>query len=507
MGCPEWEDADFSESPGDDFRPDWRSVELKGFELPKWFAQGEMSECLDYLTARRSGATEATVSRLWEQLLKSSRRKSSQIGSQGIGLVLEKASAIFFRLRSTVARIKSLIVLSDLAWACASLKRSLNKPGLTGWLDFGLKLLALPVLFFGHYVFIPLIVFGTNVIFGTQQSGEWRSLAEVCRFYQVEFPNRDDRLDESDFSPWLAFHEKWRRLFSHYDYIIGYSTDPIIPMLCGFPYFAFEHGTIREIPYQQNPQGRLTSLAYRRADHVFVTNFDCKDSADYLAPHRYSLINHPYDEDHGLSVSGACNLRQQTLVRLDSEFLLFHPTRQDWVEGTGYADKQNDVFLRAFGELRRRGVRIGLVCCSWGSNVEQSKKLLRELGVEKYVLWIAPQAITPFERYCLASDIVVDQFKLGAFGGVVFKAMAVGSPILTFLDADRLSKQYASSPPVINCKTEEDIVSAVARLISRPDELDRIRRASRTWMKSFHGKALTVEAQFSQFRLNPSAEK
>ena len=29
--------------------------------------------------------------------------------------------------------------------------------------------------------------------------------------------------------------------------------------------------------------------------------------------------------------------------------------RQDWVPGTGYADKDNDVFLTAFVELRRRG--------------------------------------------------------------------------------------------------------------------------------------------------------
>ena len=38
MGCPEWEDSDFS-GVVDETRPDWRGVALGGFVRPRWFAQ------------------------------------------------------------------------------------------------------------------------------------------------------------------------------------------------------------------------------------------------------------------------------------------------------------------------------------------------------------------------------------------------------------------------------------------------------------------------------------
>jgi len=320
--------------------------------------------------------------------------------------------------------------------------------------------------------------------------------------FSAEFPDRHDVLTANDVAPYVGVLQRWKALFLQYDFVIAYSTDPILPMLCGNPYFAFEHGTIRDIPYQKDATGRLTALAYRLAEHVFVTNFDCRSSAEYLAPGRYTLINHPYDEDHGLQVSGADQLRAQLCGELDSDLLLFHPTRQDWVPDTGYADKSNDVFLRAFAGLRQRGCRVGLICCEWGGNVEQSRALLDSLGVSKYVKWIPPQAITPFERYCMGCDIVVDQFKLGAFGGVVFKAMAVGAPILTYLDIERLSAQYPLPPPVINCRTQGDIIGAIEGIFSTPQKLESLGTASRAWMKQFHSKHATINAQVDQFRLH-----
>ena len=45
----------------------------------------------------------------------------------------------------------------------------------------------------------------------------------------------------------------WYELFSHYDVIQAYSTHAIYPLLTGNkPYVAYEHGTLRQIPFQDN---------------------------------------------------------------------------------------------------------------------------------------------------------------------------------------------------------------------------------------------------------------
>jgi hypothetical protein len=38
MACPEWEEAAFEGDLGDPFFPNWKKVDLNGYERPPWFA-------------------------------------------------------------------------------------------------------------------------------------------------------------------------------------------------------------------------------------------------------------------------------------------------------------------------------------------------------------------------------------------------------------------------------------------------------------------------------------
>lgn len=471
MSCPEWEDADFLESPASEFRPNWAKVQSAVYERPRWFAQGPMLDAIDYLISRRSGAKDQDER--WRRLL------INAIGGRPENRA-EWATVNWCRFKEWTRpgriRLRKWLILRHPAWHARLrsfiqlLRRRRTGPAA-----------------------------GSKSTAATESTAVNRQHLLVDQFVN-EFPERSDRLTPSDINPYREHQVHWEYLMSLYDIVIGFSTDPFLPLLCGKAYFAVEHGTLRDIPFAADPQGRRTALAYRLAQHCFVTNFDCADNAARLAPGRYTLINHPYDEDHGLSVDGADELRLRLQRELDADFVFFHPTRQDWVEGTGYADKNNDVFLRAFAALRKRGLKVGAVICSWGANVRQSQELLAELGCSRHVHWTPPLAITPFERMCKACDAVADQFMLGAFGGVVFKAMAVGTPIVTFLNEDLIARQYPERPPVINCRTVEDIENAVSGLMLQPDEVRRIGQRSREWICRHHGKRDTINKQVDQFR-------
>jgi glycosyltransferase involved in cell wall biosynthesis len=480
MGCPEWEDADINGVIEDSFRPDWTKVDLGGFVRPPWFAQGPLEWCIRYLLARR--ADKDSQGKMWRALLLASRcatRKwvdTIDHGALKSGWLIRVTKQVLTDpARETVTNVSRFV--TDRSSGNIALAIS----GLVLLFAFVCRVIAWPVILW-------------------HRRKERQAVSRIMDSYAREFSDRKDPLVFADIKPYLHFRSEWQKLLSHYDYVIAYSTDPILVLLAGVPYFAFEHGTLREIPYHETSQGRLTALAYRLARHVFVTNFDCVESASQLSPGRFTIINHPYDEDHGLNVSGWEHSRDSLRSILGSDFIFFHPTRHDWVEGTGYADKSNDIFLRAFASLRQSGLKVGLVCCNWGSNAENSRALLESLGCSSCVQWIEPLAITPFERMCLASDMVVDQFKLGAFGGVVFKAMAVGAPILTYLDEGRLLKQYPECPPVVNCRSEEEIMVSLQQLLSSPEKLKGIGEASRKWIKKFHSKQDTVNLQLTQFR-------
>ncbi|WP_421954172.1 glycosyltransferase [Polaromonas sp.] len=498
MGCPEWEDADFENTLSDDFRPDWREVNLRGFVRPSWFAQGPVSLCVDYLLARQDGHA-ASAAKLWRVLAGFNHSMSLSWRERfrdfpaafhyGVEVHLRRKLRAIMRLDATQLGL----VLAGRVRLLRPSEAALLAHCFTVIRD-GLKsLAALPGVLVRHWY--QLLRGGRSSTPPKESSLQDRLLEK----WAAGFPDRCLPPTRADLAEHPANGEQWIRLLKSYDIVIGYSTDPIYPMLAAVPYFAFEHGTLRHIPYQNDLQGRITAASYHEAAHVFVTNFDCVASAERLVGQRYTFINHPFDDQHGQYVKGGLEQRLRLQRKLDADFLFFFPTRQDWVEGTGYADKSNDVFFRAMARLRSAGLRVGAICCDWGKNVEQSKVLLASLGLDANVEWTPPLPVIPFERLSMAADIVVDQFKLGAFGGVVFKAMAVGAPILTYLNEPLLKAQYPVLPPVINCRTEDDIVTQVSALLADPAALAQIGQRSRQWISAYHAKQETVNLQVAQF--------
>ena len=540
MGCPEWEDADFEGDFGDQFLPQWWRLDLHGFARPAWFAQGPKDLCIRYLLARRSGDAELAA-RLWDELGRANNTRESRATFR------QRLSKMVLRLRLRLSRLRTPSDLFAAVWLqletwAAGRVRKLMVAAIAALIFLLLApVTILPLWIAKSFRWLQLwwlnlrslhgprtkVAWGLMTRFGCRHGAwgwvavfavaplvmavaavqEWREgrypsspsgtdrLERLVADFVQAFPDRDDVFTIADGIQYVWMRALWSQLFAHYDLIVAYSTDGFLPLLAGKPYMAFEHGTLREIPFQRTPEGRRTALAYHFASHVFVTNFDCAANAERLAPGRHTEINHPFDEDHGLQVQGFAELRAELCAELQSDYLFFFPTRHDWVAGTGYADKGNDVFLRAFATVNQTGIRAGLICCEWGANVADSKTLLEELGVRHAVKWIAPLPTVRFERMARACDCVVDQFVLGSFGGVMFKAMAVGAPVLTYLDEAQLLRQYPEVPPVVNCRTEAEIVHAIRRLAIAPEQTAEMGRRAREWMIRYHGKRETVAAQ------------
>lgn len=500
MGCPEWENADFEGEIVDQFKPDWTKVNLKGFERPRWFAQGMLVNCIDYLIARKLCKSETDVNKLWNRLKIDNgtvayKSKLSISFSKFLGRQDNRLRRFYYASRSKTSLIEPLLLRTN---------KYNHRIALAGDL--------ISISFF--FVLIPLfIIFKTYSILKKLITGNGSEIVGRYIFdYHVNnirtvsdsiFSNSDYKLSADSINEYEYIITSWRNLFLSYDLIVAYSTDAILPLLADKrPYCAFEHGTLRSIPFEESSEGRMCAASYNQANHIFVTNFDCMPNAERLAPGRFTLLNHPYDEDQPEQVATDWMVLRKTLMQdLQADLLLFHPTRHDWVEGTGYADKGNDLLLNAFIKLiTQKGFRLGMVCCEWGNNVEQSKTLLEKYKVANHVKWVKPLGIVGYTRMCKASHIVADQFKLGAFGGVTFKALAAGAPVMIFINNDRILQQYPEVPPVLNCSTEQDIFDELSHWYKNIDSLADRGALGRAWMKKYHNKSNTINTQINVFK-------
>ncbi|MDX6424318.1 MAG: hypothetical protein QOI67_1789, partial [Gaiellaceae bacterium] len=88
------------------------------------------------------------------------------------------------------------------------------------------------------------------------------------------------------------------RLFRRFRLVQAYATHAILPLIATpeRPFVAYEHGTLRELPFEDSSRGRLLSLAYRRASRVIITNADVISSAHRLGLENTTFVPHPVDE-------------------------------------------------------------------------------------------------------------------------------------------------------------------------------------------------------------------
>ena len=301
------------------------------------------------------------------------------------------------------------------------------------------------------------------------------------------------------------------RVLERYDIIIGYGLDGYLPWCAGQrPYCAFEHGTIRSIPFENTFQGRLCAATYQNADHVFISNCDNVVAAQKLGLKKYSFLPHPINED----IPGWLNPAElrQSLNRLHpADFWIFHPARQHWDEERHPSwEKGNDRLIHGLADAVRAGLDFAAVFVAWGRHVKKSQALLKELGLDDRVIWIDPMPHPLMVEYILATDVTADQFHLGAFGSIAPKALYLKRPVLIHLDEERHRWCLPEMPPMVNVKEPAEIARALERLAGDAAHRERTAESGHQWYMRYHSNAVigrALLAAFDKIGFRPSGER
>lgn len=488
MGCPEWEDADILKYWKDDYYPDWSSSGVEDFKRPSWFVQGPFKLCSKYICAVKDcRKTSAFFLKSFISIycyVQAKERRVIDLSKKAFAMVrasvvLAKAflRLLYLGLKSPrkalvflAVRINSLVPrkvkrLKTVARLAKSVKRSLVSEGDT----------------------VPALA-GEMVASNSNTA--------ILESFKESFPERMDQLKASDLTAYSSIKIQWDQLLSHYDVVQCYATNPIIALLSDVqPYVAFEHGTIRSIPFEDSPLGRLTALAYKKADAAIITNCDNRLAADRLGLTNETFIPHPINESVLQSDEITKNIEADLRKRLNSDFVILHPSRQHWSEERHPDwEKGNDVFIRGFARfVNEVNPRAGAVFVDWGLKVDESKELLDSLGCADRVIWVKPQPNRAFVRYILATDLVADQFYLGAFGSIPGKAMACGKPVLLNLNEDIHRWCFPEMPPVLNTKTDVEVFGALSKLYQDKVYRSEIEERGIEWYEKFHSSRVVVQ--------------
>lgn len=505
MGCPEWEEVEFSGDIGDPFFPRWWAVDLKGYRRPRWFAQGPFQACVSYLIARRSGKRR-TAGIKWAWLAYERFRACSH-GAGGTPAdawtscrIGAERSVRYFAKSMKQFVEAARIFLSSLAKGIDAIA------SLTASLVIAMVLcLQAPLLLVGKPIWTPSRL--RSVRAARQATSKTLTVSVdsaqlLVDEFRSRFPSRVPQLTTGDVAPFIARAAEMATLFRHYDIVHCYSTDPIYGMLTDVRYVAFEHGTIREIPFEDSSVGRMTLLAYAKAAAVVLTNADNLIRAKVIRTDWAKIIPglHRFDErpiERIVAGLDACPAPAERFGFDHGIRVLFAPARH------AHAVKGNDKVIDAIAiAWKRYPGRFKVVFVEWGDDLQASKSRIAALGISAAVHWVAPLDAKALVKVYAAVDCVIDQFLLPCFGGVPIDVMVVGRcPVMTYIDDDLMKEYYGEALPVLNCHAVEEISNALGVVVEDPARCACIAREARRWMSEHHTHRHVVNWLSQAYRL------
>jgi glycosyltransferase involved in cell wall biosynthesis len=552
MGCPEWEDSDVQERSSaaalDHFKPDWWATNLRGWSRPRWFVQGPSALCIDYLRAKNAGwKAAATLKWLqlefaaWEHVQSAQRdakgsnnlpgrlwfhrwvntppRLETERGQtlplynlwlgtsvangvlgRGPGERGAKFATLWFERMSaavwlTARRLRNRGPRNDQE-DIARVRREVEEfRGVKTARLRGLgKLLLEPVRFvLGRLLLIKAPISNSGLIAASMLNKADRS-KEIERLTNAI---REDPVELDDQS--LSYREEYitnhprpfGAILPHYDIIQGYAIDGLIPLINGVKNFtSYEHGTLREIPFEKNLTGLICRFVFQRSPQVFVTNSDVLPSVERLGLKKNSVtyLPHAFDDAKLLRFRAG---HPELAAPASGPVLFFSPTRHQWKTPNV---KGNDVFIRAAGRIAP-DCDFKLVLVEWGQEVAASKRLIDKLGLSSKVEWVQPMSKADLWKYYCSCHVVVDQFVVPALGGVGFESMVLGRRIITAIDRGQTALFFGEAPPCLNANSVDECASRMQEVIEDPLDTKGCGEAARRWMATYHSAERMVALQ------------
>ncbi|KQK29389.1 hypothetical protein ARD30_17530 [Bosea thiooxidans] len=330
-----------------------------------------------------------------------------------------------------------------------------------------------------------------------------RGLAEALGLEYEGPSNETGHLERLGFAPeeavpWLGPANIWRDLAQLYDVCIFYADSSMFAVAAGIKtYCALEHGTIRTIPFETTPYGRIVRAAYLGASKVFLTNTDYATAERRLEfePEQRVYQPHPFDEEP------AFRFRATYKAQRDPDRTVFLcPARHDWVSRDPKMAKGNDLYLYAAKQLVDEGrTNFVLRCVDWGIDRDASQALITELGLDGHVQWVPPMSKRKLWEAMLDADAVIDQFLISVVSGITFEALALGRRLITKDDGVANAVFFAEAPPLMAASSVDAIAARMRAVLDDREDQAGVGERGVEWVQRHHSANRIAQLQEEAF--------
>lgn len=183
-------------------------------------------------------------------------------------------------------------------------------------------------------------------------------------------------------------------------------------------------------------------------------------------------------------------------IRSQYDLVIVNNARQTWkIARETKQGKGNDKLIKGYASfLKKTELTSILILFEYGKDVDASKELIQQLGIEKHVHWMPHVARKDLLYSIEIADIAVNSLNSRDLGSAGFEVMTMGKPLFSYIPWSE--KEYGdgllgrSIPPIINVHEPEDVLLQLLKYEKDPEDFMKIGAEGKDWVLKNMGEPL-----------------
>ncbi|MEN8221316.1 MAG: glycosyltransferase [Pseudomonadota bacterium] len=248
-----------------------------------------------------------------------------------------------------------------------------------------------------------------------------------------------------------------------------------------FPFIFFQHHFFTKRRFRQN-YSDASAIIMGHYDRLWKQGYEKLLLSKKIAPIPLSI-----DTDKFSFCANRGDVFRKKYPKF--KFFIFQTARQVWTPKTvkRLGSKRNDILFKGFSIFAQAHKDALLVLVDKGDpDIDKSKTLIRELGIQDSVIWIESMKRYELIKYLHSCDLFIDSFATGGHGCTALEAMSCGAPVMMYLNSKRYNQILGETPPLINVKTPEALAEKMAYYYKHQDKLRDVAIKQRDFVERRH---------------------
>lgn len=173
-------------------------------------------------------------------------------------------------------------------------------------------------------------------------------------------------------------------------------------------------------------------------------------------------------------------------LRAAHDMMVVYHGRHVWRKGDGPepAAKGVERLLDGWSRFVKRAEhrKPVLVMLEYGEDVERTRALACDLGVQDSVAWMPKMFRKDLMAGLHMADLVCGEFENSwMMSGILFEAMVAAKPILAYRDEALYAGEYPDLYPILNAREPEDIAACLMRCSQSGEQMKVLGKRGRQW--------------------------